>query len=302
MDNKYYLYKPNTENIIKSIGSEELGWRFYFVLAKVTPTPTNTPSASIGATPTQTPSQTPTISLTRTQTPTPTQTATVTPTRTPNSTPGITPSNSSTPAVTPTSTPTQSNPAPSATPSSTPNASCGYTVLINGPTACSEYTNYACYGGNSLNDITVYTSDSLGGATIGSPIYTNSSCSTLLSTDGAYLVKQINGSGVNYFIIYIKNGYSYLYLGNCSFSTSSAYYCDGQGGCSACDPSALGPRIGQEVYIATDCGETYTLCGAYYQPYCDIVSSADVDTQCDPCGSLNTACLYSSLSACQANC
>lgn len=292
MDNKYYLYKPNTESIIKSIGSEEEGWRFYFVLAKVTPTPTNTPSASIGVTPTQTPSQTPTISLTRTQTPTPTQTATVTPTKTPNSTPGITPSNSSTPAVTPTSTPTQSNPAPTATPSSTPNLACSYQRTLNGPWVCDDAAASACYNHNYLNDIIIYTEDQYV-SQVGSAIFTDSSCSTLLSPDGFYAVKIGEPA-----IIYVENGYILYSFGPCSgLAIRTCYVCDGYGNCTQ---KTNTHTLGHVLVETANCYDTYDICGTYIQYYCEC--NEPINPQDSPCCSSQSLGYYGNFSSCQENC
>ena len=303
----HYIYKPNSEAVIKTIGSEEQGWRFYFVLTKISPTPTNTPSSTFGSTPTGTPTNTPTPTITKTQTPTQTKTPTQTPTRTPNSTPGITPSNTGTPPPTPTNTPTGTPVGVTPTPSSTQNLACGTQMIINGPFSCFSAVQELCYQQNSLNNVTVYVNSSNPPLiTEDTPVFVDSSCSTLISNDGFYAINVYyqNGSPTSTEpqVVYIKDGYLTDYLGGCSqLAYMACYVCNPSLGCSQ-KPESI--TLGETLLYQTNCDYIYNICGTYILYYCECDgSSGDL---CCGAGHFpseeNPKIYFSIFSACQEAC
>jgi hypothetical protein len=266
----HYIYKPNSEAVIKTIGSEEQGWRFYFVLTKISPTPTNTPSSTVGSTPTGTPTNTPTPTITKTQTPTQTKTPTQTPTRTPNSTPGITPSNTATPPPTPTNTPTGTPVGVTPTPSRTANAACGSTITIRGPYDCASISGAMCYS-QSESPSTAYVQSSSPYLNEETPIFTDTNCSALLDTDGFYVLISYtdqSGSpiGIEGQVMYIQNGHVLHFMGGCSaLAYRSCYICDG----TNCNLNNDQITIGQQLLEIEGCDYMYYLCGAYINYYCE---------------------------------
>ena len=275
---EHYIYKPSSDAIVKTIGSEEQGWRFYFVLTKISPTPTNTPSSTVGSTPTGTPTNTPTPSITKSQTPTKTPTVTPTPTAT-YLPPEVSPSNTSTPPATPTNTPTNSPVGVTPTPSNTPNISCGTQFIFNGPFDCMDAVQLACYAQNPSNNLTVYANYNPSGGFIAlnDPVFIDSNCNQYLNPDGFYTINVYydqNGSPVSIErqIIYIKNGHVLYYLGGCSGLAYFSCYSCGPTGCSQItDPIKLAQQL---LYVAesgtgsTACEILLGLCGTYVPYYC----------------------------------
>ena len=298
---EHYIYKPDSENIVKTVGSEEQGWRFYFVLTKVSPTPTNTPSSTVGSTPTGTPTNTPTPSVTRSQTPTPTQTPTVTPTATyipPEVSPSTTSTLTATPSNTPTSTPINITP----TPSNTPNLTCGTQFIFNGPFDCMEPVQIACYAQNSSNNLTVYANKNASGQYLAtnSPVYIDSNCNQYLNPDGFYTVNLYyeNGSPVSIErqIIYVKDGHILYYFGGCSsLSYYPCYVCNPSTGCSQTLEQV---KLGQLLLDWSNCTWAEYLCGVQMLYYCE----CNLGDALSPCCPTTLANYYESFDSCQAGC
>jgi len=297
---EHYIYKPSSDAIVKTIGSEEQGWRFYFVLTKISPTPTNTPSSTVGSTPTGTPTNTPTPSITKSQTPTKTPTVTPTPTAT-YLPPEVSPSNTSTPTVTPTNTPTNSPVGVTPTPSNTPNLSCGTQMLLNGPFDCNASVQELCYSQNSSNNLTVYVNSS-NPPTIAedTPIFTDSSCSTPVSDDGFYAINVYYQNqtpvSIERQIIYIKDGYVIEFLGGCSsLAYATCYVCSPTG----CSQKTDAITLGETLLGQSNCNYIYSICGSYVQYYCGGCSEVN---EPDCCSLDAYGGPFGTFSNCEANC